>query len=83
MAARTSHALEQEITHFNQTKKELEAAHMGEWVVICGSSIIGIYGELSDAARDAEVKCGSEQFLLRRVGFGDETAFPISVFIDQ
>ena len=60
--------LDQEIAAFEGMSKELEAQHMGKWVVIHDRKLIDLYESLEGAAEDAVRKFGRGPYLIRQVG---------------
>lgn len=71
-------ALEREIQSFEQRRSELEAAHMGKWVLFHGSDLIGVYPDFELAAEDAVKRFGRGPYLIRQVGNAPMT-LPASV----
>lgn len=60
--------LDNEIAAFEKMQADLEANHMGEWVLIHGEDLIGTYESLDAAARVAVTRFGSGPYLIRQVG---------------
>lgn len=60
--------LQHEIDAFKKLQPELEAKHMGEWVLICHQQLVGYFASFDAAADDAIERFGSGPFLIRQVG---------------
>ena len=60
--------LDQEISAFNGMSAELEAHHMGKWVLIHDLTLVAIYDSFESAAEDAVRKFGRGPYLIRQVG---------------
>ncbi len=61
-------ALETEIKAYEAKRAELEAQHMGKYVVFHGEELIGVYDTLDLAAAEAVRLFGRGPYLIRRVG---------------
>ena len=61
-------AISREKAAYEASRKYLEQAHLGEWVIFYGGELIGAYEDFQDAARDGLDRFGSETFLLKQVG---------------
>ena len=61
-------AINQEKAAYEASRKYLEQAHLGEWVIFYGGEFIGAYEDFQDAAKDGLNRFGSETFLLKQVG---------------
>ena len=67
-----------EIAAFQRMQANLEANHMGRWVLIHDLKLVSVYDSFEDAAADAMTKFGKGPFLIRQVGAPPIT-LPISV----
>jgi hypothetical protein len=67
-----------EIQAFQEMQTELEARHMGRWVLVRDRKLIDVYDAFEDAAGDAVRRFGSGPFLIRQIGAPPIT-LPISV----
>jgi len=61
-------ALDLEIATFERRRAELEADHLGKWVVFHGADLLGVFESFEIAAEQAVSHFGSGPFLLRQVG---------------
>ena len=57
-----------EIAAFESMRSDLEAEHLGEWVVIHEGKLAGVYRHMEEAAADAVQKFGRGPYLIRQVG---------------
>lgn len=60
--------LDREIAVYENMRTELENQHMGEWVLVSGEKLIGVFSSFDEAARDAVQKFGRGPYLIRQVG---------------
>ena len=60
--------LDQEIGAYEGMKSELEAHHMGKWVLIHDLTLTKIYDSFEFAAEDAVQRFGRGPYLIRQVG---------------
>jgi len=70
--------LDQEITAYNGMSAELEAHHMGKWVLIHDLGLVGVYELFERAAEEAVQRFGRGPYLIRQVGASAVT-LPASV----
>ena len=63
--------LEQEICAFDANREKLLAEHKGEFVLIKGSEIIGIYPTYGDALREGYHRFGEGEFLAQEITGAD------------
>lgn len=70
--------IDSEIKAFEGMRSELEAKHLGEWVLVHDGKLIGLFESFELAADDAVQKFGRGPFLIRQVGAPPAT-LPISV----
>ena len=57
-----------EIAAYEKMRDELEAQHMGKWVLFNDLELIGVYDSFEAAAEDAVRRFGRGPYLLRQVG---------------
>lgn len=57
-----------ELAAYRHESSQLEASHIGKWVVFKGSVRIAIYDSFDDAAADAVARFGRGPFLIRQIG---------------
>ena len=60
--------LDQEISAYDGMRSELEAHHMGKWVLIYDFTLIGVYDSFESVAEDAVRRFGRGPYLIRQVG---------------
>jgi hypothetical protein len=60
--------LTEEIAAYEKMRADLEAAHLGKFVVIHDGLVAGTYGSFDDAARDAVHRFGRGPYLIRQIG---------------
>jgi len=60
--------LETEIAAFEKVRAHLEAASMGKWVLIYGSTVIGTFDSFEEVAQQAVQEFGSGPYLIREIG---------------
>ena len=70
--------LDAELAAYKAMRHELEEAHLGQWVVVRGAQLEGVYGSFEEAAADAVKKFGRGPYLIRQVG-APPLALPASV----
>ncbi len=58
----------QDIAAYEKQRDELEAKHLGKWVVFHDETLIGIFDELEDAAVEAARLYGRGPYLIRQIG---------------
>ena len=78
MLAEAMGDISEEIKAFDQMRADLEANHLGKWVLIHAGQLIGVFESFEAAADDAIQKFGRGPFLIREVG-AEPTTLPISV----
>ncbi len=71
--------LDREIAAYVRMKADLEAHHMGKWVLIHGEELIDTYDELDTVAQEAVRRFGRGPYLIRQVGAPDKVTLPASV----
>jgi hypothetical protein len=70
--------IEREIAAFKQHQRELEANHLGEWVLFHEGQMVALYPSFESAADDAVTRFGSGPFLIREIG-AEPITLPASV----
>jgi hypothetical protein len=60
--------IDKEITAYEAMREELEAKHMGKWVLFHDQEFISAYDSFDSAAGDAVKRFGSGPYLIRQVG---------------
>ncbi len=60
--------IDKELAAYDQMRPDLEAHHMGEWVLVRGSELVSTYSSFEDAAKDAVTRFGRGPYLIRQVG---------------
>lgn len=70
--------ISEEIRAFEAIQSDLEANHMGKWVLIRDRLLVGVFETFEEAADTATQKFGRGPFLIREVGAAP-TTLPISV----
>jgi hypothetical protein len=71
-------SIQDEIKAFQEMRPQLEAEHMGEWVVVHDRTLVDLYRSFEAAASDAVSRFGGGPFLIRQIGAPPVT-LPISV----
>lgn len=74
--------LETEIAYFELQKEELEAHHLGKFVVIKDEIIVGTWDTMDAAATEAVRQFGRGPYLIRKVG-ASHLSIPASVYARQ
>jgi hypothetical protein len=67
-----------DIEAYEKVQKELEASHMGKWVLFHDLALVAVYDTFEDAAKDAVTRFGRGPFLIRQIG-APPVALPASV----
>lgn len=57
-----------EIAGYKKLQSELEASHMGKWVLIHDEKLVGVCESLQEAAGQAVERFGRGPYLIRQVG---------------
>ncbi len=70
--------IQHEIAAFERMRGQLEAEHLGRWVVIFRGELVNTYDSFEIAADEAVEQFGSGPFLIRQVGAPPIT-LPVSV----
>ncbi len=60
--------IDREITAYESIRKDLEAQHMGQWVLLHDQKLIGVYDSFQVAAENAVRRFGRGPYLIRQVG---------------
>jgi hypothetical protein len=67
-----------EITAYDAMRSELETTHLGEWAIVKGGSLSGLFKDFQTAAREAVSRFGRGPYLIRQIGAPPAT-LPVSV----
>lgn len=70
--------IDRELAAYEQMRQELEAHHMGEWVVVYEQKLVSTYDSFESAAKDAVARFGRGPYLIKQVGASSIT-LPASV----
>ena len=70
--------LDDEIAAYEAMRDNLEAHHMGRWVLVHSRELVGEYDSFEVAAEDAVRRFGRGPFLIRQVG-APALTLPVSV----
>jgi len=70
--------LQNDIAIYDAMRAELEAAHLGKWVVIYDGKLDAVFGDFSEAASEAVRKFGRGPYLIRQVG-APPVSLPVSL----
>jgi len=60
--------IDNEISAYEAMRDELEAHHMGEWIVMRDGKVIGTYDSFETAATEAVSRFGRGPYLIRQIG---------------
>ena len=69
---------EEQIAAYEDMRSELEAKHLGEWVIIHNRELVDVYDSFELAAKDAVRRFGRGPYLIRKVG-DPPLILPVSV----
>lgn len=67
-----------EIAAYEKLQRELEANHMGKWVLIHEEKLVAVFESFEDAAAQAVEKFGRGPYVIRQVG-ASPVVLPASV----
>lgn len=70
--------LSEDINAYDVMRDELEAKHMGKWVVLHDQTFVGVFDAFEAAAEEAVRQFGRGPYLIRQVG-APPIALPASV----
>ncbi|HVT58551.1 MAG TPA: hypothetical protein VHR45_09135 [Thermoanaerobaculia bacterium] len=70
--------LDDEIAAYEAMREDLEAHHMGRWVLVHNRELVSEHDSLEGAAEDAVRRFGRGPFLIRQVG-APALTLPVSV----
>jgi hypothetical protein len=70
--------IDNELAAFEALRADLEAHHMGKWVLIHSGQLVSIFASFEDAAAEASAKFGRGPYLIRQIGAAPVT-LPASV----
>ena len=74
----TMPSLQREIEAFKRLQRDLEADHMGQWVLFHDEQVIGFYASFEIVADEAVKRFGNGPFLIRQIG-AEPITLPASV----
>ncbi len=60
--------IDNEIHAYEAMREKLETEHMGKWVLVRESKLIGVFDSFEAAAEDAVRQFGRGPFLIRQIG---------------
>jgi hypothetical protein len=60
--------LKDEIAAYEAMRSDLEASHLGKFVIVHDRKLIGTYDSFDDAAREAVIHFGRGPYLIRQIG---------------
>jgi len=60
--------LSEEIAEYEKLQADLEAEHLGKWVVVHGRRMEGIFNSFDAAAESAVERFGRGPYLIRQIG---------------
>ena len=60
--------IDAEIEAYEQLRNDLEAHHMGKWVLVHDLKLVALYDSFEAAANDAVAQFGRGPYLIRQVG---------------
>lgn len=60
--------IDKELTAYEKMRPELEAEHMGKWVLIQDGALVGVFDSMEATAQDAVRRFGRGPYLIRQVG---------------
>ena len=69
-------AIKTEIAAYKKMQRDLEAKHLGKWVVVHDKQLIGVYESLQNAGVDAITKFDRGPYLIHQVGKPFEIQLP-------
>ena len=72
--------LEREIQAYAKLRDQLEAESWGQWAVVYGDELIGVYELFEDAAQVAVERFGRGPCLIREIGEDDSVPLHIPSF---
>jgi len=60
--------IDKELAAYERMRGDLEAHHMGKWVLLHDEKLVGVYPSFDAAAQDAVAKFGRGPYLIKQVG---------------
>jgi hypothetical protein len=60
--------IDKEIAAYDALRNDLEAQHMGKWVLVHDGKLVAVFDSFEIAAEDAVRKFGRGPYLIRQVG---------------
>ncbi|HVC22708.1 MAG TPA: hypothetical protein VNH82_04700 [Candidatus Dormibacteraeota bacterium] len=67
-------SFERELALYETKRQELIVSHLGQYVVIHGDTVLGVYPNFADAYGSGVAEFGQEPFLVRQISTEDPTA---------
>ena len=61
-------AIRREMAAYEEMRAELEAEHLGKWVIVRNRELVGVFETFEDAAEAAIARFGSGPYHIREVG---------------
>ena len=74
----TTTTIESEIEAYDAMRLELEAKHMGKWVLVHSGRLVSVHDTFEQTAQDAATRFGRDLGLIRQVG-APQFTLPASV----
>ena len=68
--------IRREMAAYDEMRAELEAEHLGKWVIVRNRELVDIYETFKDAAEAAIARFGRGPYHIREVG--DESVHPVA-----
>ena len=68
------------VVAYDSMRAELEAKHMGEWVVVYDEKLAGLYPDFHEAAKDAVTRFGRGPYHIKQIGEPPFTMKPFVLF---
>lgn len=72
--------LKREIATYKKNQERLESEHLGEFILIVGEEIIGLYQSFEDASAEGIRLYGQGPYLIRQIG-GPDPELPIALML--
>jgi hypothetical protein len=72
-----------DILAFKKMQAELEAKHMGKWVLFHNETFIGVFESFEATAADAVSRFGRGPYLIRKIGEAPQTLPASVMFIPE
>ncbi len=72
--------LKREIATYKKNQERLESEHLGEFILIVGEEIIGMYQSFEDASAEGIRLYGQGPYLIRQIG-GPDPEMPVALML--